>query len=584
MNRTCMAIVVSAVLLSCAAPGASGAAPEPAFRFAILSDRTGGHTPGVFPSVIDEINLLNPDLVVTMGDHIEGYGEDYDRVEAEWDSVLTMMSVLEAPCRLTPGNHDIWDDRSEAVYRARTGEEPYYSFDYGNTHFVVLDVSRVDYVEDFPEGQMEWLTSDLAANVEAENTFVLMHKPLWIQTLLVGDPDPLHDLFVKYGVDAVFSGHLHHYFAAEFDGIDYTVIGSSGGAIARADVQSVERGEFFQFAWVTVMSSGYELAVVDLGGIYPRGVVTPGDLREVDRIEGELIKVDEVRVYADASPRASVGVTIENASAAPMDDVITWSVPNDWSVEPVEAAVALEPGETKTLAFMMTNSGELYPAPRLSCRYPMSNGRILDVDLPVRIVRVAEGAVASAPPVLDGVPSDECWERCSPVSRLSAAYGEAVEGATEFAFARDEENLYLSAVCYDPQMEELRAGVEERDGPVYAEDCVGYFFQPDPGEMIVYQIYFNPVGTVFDQRISFDENGWYTADRAWDGQYEVATDRTDDRWSIEVRVPLSEIGAPGGLTSLRANFRRKQARTGASADWQIPIDYNPDTFGEITFK
>ncbi len=34
--------------------------------------------PGVYERVIDEINLLGPDLVVDVGDHIEGYGEDFD--------------------------------------------------------------------------------------------------------------------------------------------------------------------------------------------------------------------------------------------------------------------------------------------------------------------------------------------------------------------------------------------------------------------------------------------------------------------------------------------------------------------------
>ena len=169
--------------------------------------------------------------------------------------------------------------------------------------------------------------------------------------------------------------------------------------------------------------------------------------------------------------------------------------------------------------------------------------------------------------------------------KLHAPYDTTVDGATEFSFACDAENLYLSAVCYDPQMVNMTAEVDERDGPVYGEDCVGYFFQPDPEEMTVYQIYVNPLGTVFDQKITFDETMWYTADRDWDGEYEVATQRMDDRWSVEVRIPLETIGGDVAVNPVwRTNFRRKQARTSAAADWQVPIDYDPGTFGELTFE
>ena len=103
--------------------------------------------------------------------------------------------------------------------------------------------------------------------------------------------------------------------------------------------------------------------------------------------------------------------------------------------------------------------------------------------------------------------------------------------------------------------------------------------------MTVYQIYVNPSGTIFDQRITFDENMWYTADRTWDGEYDVATQRVDDRWSVEIRVPLSALGAGAQTDSAWGlNFRRKQARTGAAADWQVPIDYDPGTIGELKFE
>jgi hypothetical protein len=133
-------------------------------------------------------------------------------------------------------------------------------------------------------------------------------------------------------------------------------------------------------------------------------------------------------------------------------------------------------------------------------------------------------------------------------------------------------------------MEELAAAATERDGAVYTEDCVGLFLHPDPDEMVVYQIYVNPAGTVFDQEISFDETMWWTAEREWNGQYEIATSQSDDRWSVEIAIPLAQFETPGGGSTWGLNFRRKQARAGAATDWQIPLDYDPRTFGELVFE
>ncbi len=46
---------------------------------------------------------------------------------------------------------------------------------------------------------------------------------------------------------------------------------------------SVVRGEFYQFGWVTVWPDRHQTAIVDLGGIYPRDVVTEDVLSEVAR-------------------------------------------------------------------------------------------------------------------------------------------------------------------------------------------------------------------------------------------------------------------------------------------------------------
>ena len=186
----------------------------------ILGDRTGGHRPGVFEQAIELANQQNPDLVLSVGDLIEGYSQDGKQVEAEWTEVQAMLAKLKAPFFATPGNHDIsnvamkiaWLKRYSKTYRSeRIGELHLLILDTEDPPFTlpadieqrhhqlakamqrspletqkrVLEASRLrDKVEkpgvaSLSETQVEFIENALRRNQEATLTIVLMHKPLW---------------------------------------------------------------------------------------------------------------------------------------------------------------------------------------------------------------------------------------------------------------------------------------------------------------------------------------------------------------------------------------------------------------------
>jgi hypothetical protein len=54
---------------------------------------------------------------------------------------------------------------------------------------------------------------------------------------------------------------------------------------------------------------------------------------------------------------------------------------------------------------------------------------------------------------------------------------------------------------------------------------------------------------------------------------------------LEAAIPLAQLGTsakPGA--SWRLNFRRKQKRLNTSGDWQVPISYDPRSFGWLIMK
>src|ERR1700685_1785708 len=77
------------------------------FRFAVISDRTGGHRPGIFLRSVRMINMLQPELVMSVGDLIEGYSEDPGQWALEWSEFESKLDMLQMPFFFCTGNHDM---------------------------------------------------------------------------------------------------------------------------------------------------------------------------------------------------------------------------------------------------------------------------------------------------------------------------------------------------------------------------------------------------------------------------------------------------------------------------------------------
>ena len=99
-----------------------------------------------------------------------------------------------------------------------SGEEGYYSFDYGNVHFVSLNSEYLPWFISSSGQMIKWLEDDLANNTQ-DFTIVYWHKPPYSKGSHDSDTETYMGLmrnFVnpvveKYGVDLVLTGHSHAY-------------------------------------------------------------------------------------------------------------------------------------------------------------------------------------------------------------------------------------------------------------------------------------------------------------------------------------------------------------------------------------
>jgi len=72
-------------------------ASEDGFTFALFSDLTGGERERVFEIAVAQLNLLRPELIMNVGDLIEGDSDDTAGVAAEWHSFDERADRVRAP-------------------------------------------------------------------------------------------------------------------------------------------------------------------------------------------------------------------------------------------------------------------------------------------------------------------------------------------------------------------------------------------------------------------------------------------------------------------------------------------------------
>ncbi len=170
---------------------------------------------------------------INMGDLVDN-GQDHYQWNAWFDAVGDMIARI--PVVPLLGNHETYDKdwkvRMPEAYLhlfalPRIDREKYqnqfYSFDYGDVHFVVLNTQSqelADFEPSLDEDEVAWFKEDMAKTTKKWK-IVLMHKdPL--QYGFANRPQPREEgfspegrlwmpLFDQYGVDAVLSAHLHTY-------------------------------------------------------------------------------------------------------------------------------------------------------------------------------------------------------------------------------------------------------------------------------------------------------------------------------------------------------------------------------------
>ena len=275
------------------------------FQFVVVSDRTGGHREKIFSRAVEQINLLQPEFVLSVGDLIEGYTTDADKAAKEWREFQSFTSRLQMPFFYAPGNHDVANPFLARLWQEKFGRL-YYHFVYKDVLFLILNSDDPPASGTLSRAQIDYVKKALEENANVRWTIVALHKPVWTQANL--DKNGWLDVEKalagrKY---TVFAGHIHHYQKFVRQGMNYYQLATTGGG---SRLRGVRYGEFDHVVWVTMKNDGPILANLMLDGVYPENLSIPETVEPVVQYNRKPCHPVKGTVYID-------GVHAVNATVA----------------------------------------------------------------------------------------------------------------------------------------------------------------------------------------------------------------------------------------------------------------------------
>ena len=209
-------------------------------------------------AVRDRMMEVDADLFLHLGDMAYGSGTYPEFEQFVFSVYRDLMAAI--PAWPTPGNHEYKTGLAAGYlgvyYLPEQAPNPleqeyYYSFDYGNVHFISIDSNEFRYLTTISasdEDMLGWLERDLTDAQDSDWIIAFMHHPPY-SSGSHGNTNWLLEIVVPMlegaGVDLVLAGHDHHYERTHpiVDGavdeenqnsLTYVVAGSGGAGLREA--------------------------------------------------------------------------------------------------------------------------------------------------------------------------------------------------------------------------------------------------------------------------------------------------------------------------------------------------------------
>ncbi len=552
------------------------------FHFVVWGD-SQFENPNTFEEIVKETELLHPAFVIHVGDMIHGYTYDINTARKQWKEFKKQIAPLTVPFYPTPGNHDVTTKEIQPAYLEAWGKDKlYYSFDYKNSHFIILNDFLDQDFDTIPPKELEWFKKDLEKAKNAENIFISYHSPLYMNPKY--NWKPIQELLKNYHVKGVFSGHYHIYDYRVEDGIPYFCINSSGNM----DFTNFLAGYGHGFLYVTVNGGKVSYAFISNGKVYPPDAVKEGESRRSPK----FFNTDKTIIINDPSKepvKLDTEVPVINKSDVERSYKLNWET-NDyrWNFEPWGANITVGPKQTKLVKFTISGpegnfTRDELPKLKISAPYKTLAGSMTKsvyyyhlFNPPITTAKYTNDKI-----VIDGIPDESAWKGVKGIDQLYLGYtGEPAKEKTYVKLLYDDENLYVSVVGEEPNPQKLSAKAYGDIPLVFGDDDFELFFDTNCDQSTFYRLMVNSKGTI----LCSSPKGLFSF------KFEVKTHVGKNNWSAEFKIPFDQLnvkkpvkGEVWGFNVIRHRLQSKIQQSFWSL-MQYYLPYQPEYFGLLNFE
>lgn len=185
----------------------------------------------------------------------------------------------------------------------------------------------------------------------------------------------------------------------------------------------------------------------------------------------------------------------------------------------------------------------------------------------------ARAVRTTGPIVIDGVPDEAAWDEAEVITGFVQALPRAGWPATEATMVRvlyDEYRLYISAVCFESDVDGIIVPSLEQDYETHDSDMFGVTIDTYLDRRNAFMFLVNPGGAIKDGQV-FDNSRNYNI--PWEGVMELRTQIGDSAWTVEMAIPFTTLRFEpvAGEQSWGFQFSRRIRRKNEEAYW-APLD------------
>lgn len=254
-------------------------------RFAVIGDMGTGAAPQyeVVEQMVQARQKFPFEFVITMGDNLQSGGSGASNIEKKFEQPYKPLLNAGVTFHAVLGNHDSSNERFYKPFNMNG--QKYYTFKKSNVRFFALDSNYMD------KQQFSWFEKELQ-NSGSDWKICYLHHPLYTSASFHDASTDLRlmlePLFMKYGVQIVFSGHNHVYERIKpQNGVYYFTEGASGelrkGNLKKSDLTAFGYDQDQSFMLVEIAGEEFSFQTISRTGV----TVDSGVIQRMPVITGE---------------------------------------------------------------------------------------------------------------------------------------------------------------------------------------------------------------------------------------------------------------------------------------------------------